>query len=1029
MKNKKDQRFFCPSFFPKTRNGYMFTLDAFFALVIILGVVLFIKPPLKQVTYEESIQEDLISTLSSISIGEIDDNYARAKISTNEITNLNQSVLDQIGEFYANGKLVEARALALNILNPLDINKNFGLYFDDEEIYSNGTLSQSNAESIVTSRQIISGIQNGTSAKGFSARAFLFSDKLVDYFYFGGYIGDGNITVNLGKKVISAGIEGAFSGPFSLYINNQFVGDYSPIKDVPYKISLAGNESKFVTGDNNLSFISSTNLYIAGGYVRVTYDDTELPSKNGKDYFPGIDGFINLYQGFYVPSNIDSLEILLHFNSTYDIFLALGNSTIYEGNSGGQEVSMVFDDRTIMETLRIDDYSQFQNKTVPLRLGLSNASYSQNVTVPTNVISVDDISGSMFGQRLTDAKNANIVLIDTILNYSGNKVGLAAYATWAKKNDFHPLSNDSTSLKDEVNSWNAQDYTCICCGILKAVSCFDKNIFLDNFNGQNEGSNPIGWTLTEGNGAIDITSSSLEGNRAVNIARLGSQNPLMSHYFPPQQDKITTEFLVRHSSGNGRVRIEIEGANDGYSFFQDYIIIKMYSGWIRNNDAQVVSYNLNAVYKIKIEAVPGQNTYDLYVDDLLVGNDLPVYSTRNNVARVLFTTESSNINYTTDDVKVFLTDEICEAPSENKNRVAVVMSDGQGNRACGLDPVPDYDQDGDITDDPSDHAIEAACIAKQEHNITVHAVGFGNTADESTLQKIALQCGGGSYYFADIGGLVYLYSQIAEDIISASYVEQTITGIGFSTKLFPDSYILIDYDLETPYGLLIATETNDFGNNISVGNFSIPQDSIPYEAKVVSYSGSKWTSRVEIYDDATSSWSDIFNLDEYATNFTKLGDPYFVHIPKHQIKYGNNTVRVRTGVTSGNYTGGSNYDKVIFSVIKNLSAYSPILSNADGCVWNIEFEDGSYSSLTIPQNYSGSSLCYYNSSISSPSHADFPGNDAINQAVANLFYGLDLNLNGKIETKLGTRDFVVDSLQIEGIPYTWETEVQTRVWR
>ena len=326
-------------------------------------------------------------------------------------------------------------------------------------------------------------------------------------------------------------------------------------------------------------------------------------------------------------------------------------------------------------------------------------------------------------------------------------------------------------------------------------------------------------------------------------------------------------------------------------------------------------------------------------------------------------------------------------------------------------------------------AIDSACAAWNNSRIKVYAIGFGPDVNMAVMENIA-SCGQGSAYPANVSELESIYRKVAQDVINAAYQEQTISGTGFSTKLYPDSYIHIDYDLETPYGLLIATETENFGNNISTGSFNIPQDSIPYETKVVSYSGSKWTSKVELYNESSSSWSDIFNLEDFGENFTKLGDPYFIYIPKHRIKYGNNTVRVRTGVTSGNYTGGSNYDKVVFSVIKNLSAYSPILPNADGCIWNIEFEDGSYSNIPVPSNYSGSSRCYYNSSISSlNNYADFPANDAINQAIANLFLGLDLNLNGKVETKLGAGDFVIDSLQIEGIPYTWGTEVQTRVWR
>src|SRR3989344_4426361 len=715
----------------QNKRGYYFSMDAFIALVIIMGVVIFIKPQIKQVTVEEHVHEDLMLVLSDIRVKEINKSNMQGMISSGIITEVNKSLLEQMGEFYANNDQANLQDFTDYIVDSLSLSKNIEFDFaNDISIqYQYGNISLAEAETVETTRQVISGIQKGNASKGFSARAFLTSSNKVDYFYFGGYIGDGNITARVDDDIIGANIEGVFGGNFSLYINNQPAGNYSPTPNIPYSISLAPHLSKFNSSDNYVEFRAANYTYIAGGYLKTVHNSSNLSSSNPKTYLPGIDGLINIYDSFYVPGNIDAMEACLHYNSSYNIFFTIGDRTILEENSSAQEKTVCRNDKFLSELFGMN-YGQLANKTVPFRIGLSNASYFFNGSRYVDIISVTDISGSMFGQRLTDAKNANIALIDAILNYSGNKVGLAAYSTWAKKNDFYALSNDSNALKNEVNSWNAQDYTCICCGILKAVSCFDKNILTDNFNGQTSGSNPIGWTISEGNGAIDITSSSLEGNKAVNAARLSSQNPIMNRYFPPQQDKITTEFLVRHNSGTGRVRIEIEGANDGYSSFNDYIILKLYGGWIRNNDAQIVSYVLNTSYKIKIEVVPGASTYDIYVNDTLVGDDLSVYSTRNNVARVSFTTESANVNYTADDVKVFLTDEICEVPNEDRNRVAIVMSDGQANRACGLNPVPDYDQDGDTTFDPSDQAVEAACIAKQKRNITVHAVGFGNTVDE-----------------------------------------------------------------------------------------------------------------------------------------------------------------------------------------------------------------------------------------------------------------------------------------------------------
>ena len=100
----------------RNKRAYYFSLDAFIALIIILGIIFFIRPSPTQISQEMRVQEDILEILSSLHIGEIDNAYVHQLIADNDITNLNQSVLEQIGEFYANSQ-PEAQLLAENILN------------------------------------------------------------------------------------------------------------------------------------------------------------------------------------------------------------------------------------------------------------------------------------------------------------------------------------------------------------------------------------------------------------------------------------------------------------------------------------------------------------------------------------------------------------------------------------------------------------------------------------------------------------------------------------------------------------------------------------------------------------------------------------------------------------------------------------------------------------------------------------------------------------------------------------------------
>ncbi len=843
------------------KKAYFFSLDAFIALVVIIGLVLFIKPTYVDSSEYMDLQGDLLHSLSSVKIGEIDNSYVQGLIANGTITDLNQSVLEQIGEFYANSS-PEAETLTDSILDELNLSDNVGIYFNGMPISVHGSLDFDDAKEVWTSRQIISGISEGNSSKGYSSRAYLFSENKIDYFYFGGYVGDGNITVKLDDNIIGANIEGVFSGPFDLYINDNLTNSYNPSPNIPYKINLGDYLGQFSSGDNYIKFKSSGNLYIAGGYVRVVYNSSSNDYNNKLSYFPGIDGVINLYSSFYIPGELTDMEIFLHYNSSYDIFLNVGGERIYAGNSSGDETSVTLNNSFLSGLL---DYSDMDEKTIPYRLGVLNVSYLFNGTIALDTFSVTDISGSMeascsgggmfccwfsgdfcgsestcgscggiWEDKLDAAKEANKVFIDAVLNETNktnennNRVGLVGYSTSASDSDYHELSKDNVSLKNKVDDWEAGGTTCICCGI----------------------------------------------NRAVNA-------------------------IVSNSSAE-------------------------------------------------------------------------------------------------------------------KFRSIVVMSDGQANVRCSEQGTGSASQD----------AVQAACDAYNDYGIYVYSIGFGNDADESTLQSIA-SCGNGNYYFSNIDELVDVYAQIVDDILNATYYEQTVVSSGLHTKLYPDSYISVDYNKAIPYGMIITAETPEFGNSISEGSFNVPGDTSPYEVKVVSYSGTKWTDNADVYNNSSGLWENVFNLSSYNLKYINLGDPYVVNIPLNKIHAGDNSIRVSAGLSSLNSSGGSPYDKIIYSLVKNVSSYSEIVSSAEGCTWTIEFEDGTNSTIRIPEDYSGSEVCLYTSE-EAPSYNN---NDAIDNAIFNLLSELDLDSDGKVETKFSDSDLTINSIEITGIPFTWETEVQVRVWR
>lgn len=830
----------------KNKKAIFFSADALIALLIIFLVILIAYPVFQSQEFKSEIDKDIITSLSSLRIGEINNLYIQNLISQGIITDTNNTILEQIGDFYITNKTL-AENVANEALKNLETKENIGLWAEGNLIASKNKTSIESAKAIKVSRQVISGIKQGENITGFSARAFLSGSMKSKYFYFGGYIGDGNITTKIDfvGNISSAKLEIAINKDFDLYINNNYIGNYqkseSDLKPMEYTLPIAS----FSSGENTID-LRGENLYIAGGFIKITYEPEIQNSETEIQNLPGVDGIVNLYDGLTIPGKLNELEVFLHINSTQSLFFNLGNKTIIQTSNPGEQNVLI--ESTNLSNLI--DFNSLEQKTTPIRIGLENVSYIINGTSEADIFSVTDLSGSMadgcsngnffccifsedsctteltcnqcngnWQQKLSLAKEANNLLIDSLLNFSTNQIGLVGYKQQADDIDYHQLSNDTDSLKSKVDDWTAQSSTCICCGINKA-----KQGFIDDSSPQHQ-------------------------------------------------------------------------------------------------------------------------------------------------------------------------------------RAMIVMSDGVANVGCS-------EQN---TGDPKLDAIKAACEAYTEENITVHTVGFGNDADENTLQAIA-SCGNGSYYFSEINEIAELYQQIAQDIIEGTYTEQTIEISGdLKTKIYPDSYISFNSNQsQEDYGLIITTE-KQFTDKY-FGTFKVPTDSEILEARAISYSGSKWTDQVKLNNFT------IYDLKDYGLNYTELGDPYSIELPTNLIQE-NNTVEITTASSPENSSGGSPYNKVIYTIIKNVSGFSPIVSVAEGCNWTIQFEDESNITAKIPEDYLGQENCFY-----TENNIQYNLNDAIQTAVFNLLSELDLDENGKIDIEFTKQDLKIDLTEVTGIPFPWSTEVQIRKW-
>ena len=182
------------------KKGFFFTLDALFATILIgLALVLTSKYFISDIQQPQVnyYSQDIVNSLSNIKITEVNDSYVQTLISSGEIINLNNSVIEQIGEFYVLNKTELARNLSMIVSEKLIPDKfGFEILVNAESIYLNDSPTVAKTE-LVSSRRLISGIEKFKPLRGATSKVFLKGIRrknYASYLYFGGFVGQGNIS-------------------------------------------------------------------------------------------------------------------------------------------------------------------------------------------------------------------------------------------------------------------------------------------------------------------------------------------------------------------------------------------------------------------------------------------------------------------------------------------------------------------------------------------------------------------------------------------------------------------------------------------------------------------------------------------------------------------------------------------------------------------------------------------------------------------------------------------------------------------
>jgi hypothetical protein len=218
-------------------RGFLFSVDALLAGIVLIGGLLLISQiaDFSSDTRQLSATgEDLLIGAGNIRIHELQDASVDAMIASGKITDVNTSVLDQIGYFWATNQTSEAQALSALLLGSYRPEYGLRLTIDNQELYLRNS-TRGDHDRLVASR-MISGIAQGKALTGSSAVAYLRRIKekrTLSFTTFGGFVGQGNITVNFLKlpsdaNVSSITLDLAAGAPFTVWFNDvQCGGTYT----------------------------------------------------------------------------------------------------------------------------------------------------------------------------------------------------------------------------------------------------------------------------------------------------------------------------------------------------------------------------------------------------------------------------------------------------------------------------------------------------------------------------------------------------------------------------------------------------------------------------------------------------------------------------------------------------------------------------------------------------------------------------------------------------------------------------------
>lgn len=884
------------------KSGMYYILDAILAGMLLTGVVVLLISNQTHSEYEspDFLSQDLLDVLSTLKVSELDVSALNATITNKESLDFDNNVIEQIGMFWALNFTDDATSLINLTLSSINISKNIVLNIGGDELYVSGI---SKSDKVSLSRRMVAGIDKGKPITGTSASAYLKKvrdKKTSSYSYFGGFIGQGNISKTLylpsdflPSRLLGAELKAEIPGNFQILINGDTCGSLNTgvESDVSvYDLSLCN--SSFIPETNLVELVFSSEInesYVSGGYIKASYTTDVLNEgdSNGSVIynFPGIDGLINIYDSISAQGVITGWKLNISFYNEYDTFMTLGNETVFYAPGQNESRNLIIQNND----------PNLPPSQIPLRVGVTNLSNVSTVLdgLPADTFLITDVSGSMGTCGVYEEENV------TYCSYEYYSC-MWWWCNWY---------------------YTECPYENTCSG------------------------NPCGGTTNTRNHASFVNTEQV----------------------------CTATFM--------------DVAKDADKIFVNEVL-----GESLEHKIGLVSFSTNANLDHSLSNVNES-----------LQSEIDTYSANGG------TCTCCGLNRARDAIL-----------SSDRERFLVLLSDGEPTYYC--DDLHDYTGSGtggSVDQVDKDAAFDAAAEACS-NNITVYSIGFGDGISSSGHDVLeSLACNESLYYSTtDMDELANIFRNISSQILlQANFSSQTIEVEGdfINSVLNDSSYLEIFYDSfedQSDVGKIeLSFESDPFGCNASV---YIPANLEITDAKVASFSGNDWTRKLNISNSLVSTL--IYDLDLFGSDYPILGDPFQIQVPAVILEPGEyNDLSIIVGDSPTNTSSCMPHNTLIYSGFLNSSTpRTDSLEFADGCSWFVETSSGSILNLNIPEFYSGTNSCYYNSS-----GAVYNEFDAYDVAMASLVAQLDPDGMGKIIVDLDESDLEIQLTIVDSIPYMW----------